>query len=66
MHGRTLNFIHIIIFFILQALSEVGLVIFTALDYGLGEDQERALSDDLENLLELLASEGMDEIESEY
>ena len=41
-----------------QALSEIGLVIFTALDYGLGEDQERALSDNLETLLELLASEG--------
>ena len=39
-------------------MSEIGLVIFTALDYGLGEDQERALSDDLEDLLELLASEG--------
>ena len=32
-------------------------MIFTALDYGLGEDQERALSDDLESLLDLLASE---------
>ena len=41
-----------------QALSEIGLVIFTALDFGLGQDQERALSEDLENLLELLASEG--------
>jgi len=40
-----------------KALSEIGLVIFTALDYGLGEDQERALSDNLETLLELLASE---------
>lgn len=42
-----------------QALSGIGLVIFTALDFGLGEDQERALSDDLEALLDLLASEGM-------
>ena len=42
----------------LQALSEIGLVIFTALDFGLGQDQERALSEDLETLLDLLASEG--------
>ena len=41
-----------------QALSEIGLVIFTALDFGLGQDQERALSEDLETLLDLLASEG--------
>ena len=39
-------------------MSGIGLIIFTALDYGLGEDQERALSDDLECLLDLLASEG--------
>ena len=44
---------------LLQALSGIGLVIFTALDFGLGEDQERALSMDLETLLDLLASEGM-------
>ena len=42
----------------MQALSGIGLVIFTALDFGLGEDQERALSIDLETLLDLLASEG--------
>eukprot|EP00093_Oithona_nana_P001430 01430.XXX_3188_210_1 [CDS] Oithona nana genome sequencing. len=41
-----------------KALSEIGLVIFTALDFGLGQDQERALSEDLETLLDLLASEG--------
>ena len=46
------------IFLMLQALSEIGLVIFTALDFGLGQDQERALSEDLEALLDLLASEG--------
>ena len=46
------------IFLMLKALSEIGLVIFTALDFGLGQDQERALSEDLEALLDLLASEG--------
>jgi len=43
--------------FFSKALSEIGLIIFTALDFGLGQDQERALSEDLETLLELLASE---------
>ena len=38
-------------------MSGIGLVIFTALDYGCGEDQERVLSTDLESLLDLLASE---------
>jgi hypothetical protein len=45
--------------FMLQALSELGLVIYTALDFGLGEDQERALSEDLETLLDTMASEGI-------
>ena len=45
------------VFFLIQALSGIGLVIFTALDYGLTEDQERTLSADLESLLDLLASE---------
>lgn len=33
-------------------------MIFTALDFGLGDDQERELSSDLEVVLEVLASEG--------
>ena len=60
---QNLKFMHdcifeIMFFNLLQALSEIGLVIFTALDFGLGQDQERALSEDLETLLDLLASEG--------
>jgi len=48
-----------------KALSGIGLVIFTALDFGLGEDQERALSIDLETLLDLLASEDSSRDEDE-
>jgi hypothetical protein len=38
----------------LQAIQALGLVIYQALDYGLGENEERHLGRDLEHLLELM------------
>lgn len=41
-------------------MSELGMVIYSALDYGLGEDEERALPADLESLLEVMAEGGVE------
>lgn len=38
----------------LQAIQALGLVIYQALDYGLGDNEERHLGRDLEHLLELM------------
>ena len=44
--------------FIFQAVAELGVVVFNALDYGLKEDEERQLSPALENILDLMTSAG--------
>ena len=43
-----------IIFFIQQAVCELGLVLYAALDFGLGEQEERTLSEDMEALLDAM------------
>ena len=49
---------HIIIlqyFFLFhQAVCELGLVLYAALDFGLGEQEERTLSEDIEGLLDAM------------
>ena len=42
----------------LQTVAELGVVIFTALDFGLKEDEERQLSSALENVIDLMTSAG--------
>ena len=42
----------------LQVISELGLVIYSALDFGLKENEERTLTPGLENLLDLMTSLG--------
>jgi spire-like protein len=44
--------------FYFQAAVQIGLVIYTALDYGLREDEERQLSPQMEKLLDLMTSAG--------
>ena len=39
-------------------ISELGLVIYSALDFGLKENEERTLTPGLENLLDLMTSLG--------
>ena len=41
-----------------QVISELGLVIYSALDFGLKENEERTLTPGLENLLDLMTSLG--------
>ncbi len=40
--------------FIHQAVCELGLVLYAALDFGLGEQEERTLSEDIEALLDAM------------
>jgi hypothetical protein len=42
----------------LQAVEQIGLIIYAALDFGLREDEERQLSPQLEKLLDLMTSAG--------
>ena len=42
-------------------MAELGVVIFTALDFGLKEDEERQLSPALENVIDLMTSAGEQE-----
>ena len=44
-----------------QVISELGLVIYSALDFGLKENEERTLTPGLENLLDLMTSLGKNE-----
>ena len=41
-----------------QTVAELGVVIFTALDYGLKDEEERQLSPALENVIDLMTSAG--------
>ena len=43
---------------LLQTVAELGVVIFTALDYGLKDEEERQLSPALENVIDLMTSAG--------
>ena len=40
-------------------MAELGVVIFTALDYGLKDEEERQLSPALENVIDLMTSAGI-------
>ena len=51
----SVSYINIII---LQTVAELGVVIFTALDYGLKDEEERQLSPALENVIDLMTSAG--------
>ena len=44
--------------YLFQTVAELGVVIFTALDFGLKEDEERQLSPALENVIDLMTSAG--------
>ena len=44
--------------FFFQTVAELGVVIFTALDYGLKDEEERQLSPALENVIDLMTSAG--------
>ena len=53
----------------MQAIQALGLIIYHALDYGLGEHEERHLSRDLERLLEVMINpdeEDEDEAQNAY
>jgi spire-like protein len=39
-------------------VSYLGIVIFHALDFGLGEEEERHLSPDLERLIDMMTAAG--------
>ncbi|KAK3086612.1 hypothetical protein FSP39_021042 [Pinctada imbricata] len=49
-----------------DAIQALGLIIYHALDYGLGEHEERHLSRDLERLLEVLINPDEEDEESQY
>lgn len=44
--------------FLLQILLKLGIVIYTALDYNLPQDEECILSPDLEHIINLMTFEG--------
>ena len=44
--------------FLFQAITELGVVIYSALDFGLKEAEERQLTPGLETLLDLMTSLG--------
>lgn len=46
------------ILYFLQVITELGLVIYSALDFGLKENEERTLTPGLENLLDFMTSLG--------
>ena len=45
-------------------MAELGVVIFTALDYGLKDEEERQLSPALENVIDLMTSAGEQPVRS--
>ena len=49
---------HVLQSYLFQTVAELGVVIFTALDFGLKEDEERQLSPALENVIDLMTSAG--------
>ena len=49
-------------FFCFQAVAELAVVIYTALDFGLNDGEERNLSPGLENLLDLMTSIGEENV----
>ena len=53
---NSINYFQLSFYF--QAAVQIGLVIYTALDYGLREDEERQLSPQMEKLLDLMTSAG--------
>jgi len=44
----------------LQAISALGMLVYDVLDYGLAEDEERALPQTLEHLIDLMTMEECD------
>ena len=50
--------------FFFQTVAELGVVIFTALDYGLKDEEERQLSPALENVIDLMTSAGEQPVRS--
>ena len=51
-----------VIFVCFQAVAELAVVIYTALDFGLNDGEERNLSPGLENLLDLMTSIGEENV----
>ena len=47
-----------VVLLLFQTVAELGVVIFTALDYGLKDEEERQLSPALENVIDLMTSAG--------
>ena len=47
-----------VVLLLFQTIAELGVVIFTALDYGLKDEEERQLSPALENVIDLMTSAG--------
>ncbi|XP_023231954.1 protein spire homolog 2-like [Centruroides sculpturatus] len=45
----------------MQLVSSLGLAIFKALDYGLSENEERSLSNQLESLIDVMTSADQDD-----
>ena len=45
-------------FFLFQAVAELGFIIYTSLDFGLNDGEERQLSPGIENLLDHMTSLG--------
>ena len=54
----TWTFIIIVYILYFQAITELGVVIYSALDFGLREAEERQLTPGLEKLLDLMTSLG--------
>ena len=53
-----MNFNNVLCFLYFQAIAELGVVIYSALDFGLREAEERQLTPGLETLLDLMTSLG--------
>ena len=67
MHNTLLEHRNLPVNFILkllQNLRDLGLVIYEALDYGIGEDEERQLSEYLENFMDYMTNGGDEGIEA--
>ncbi len=55
---KITNIYFLSLFIIFQVITSLGLVIYSALDFGLKENEERRLTPGLENILELMTSLG--------
>ena len=49
-----------------EVVADVGMVIYAALDFGVAEDEQRVLSEELESIINLMvSSDDVDEVQDE-